>query len=712
MLVLFTRLRDAVVYKRVGTFILTLAFVVSAFTVNAQNDPVVFEINGKKIYKSEFMRDFLRSIGKDPKAAPTACTYEKRQALEEYVQLFVNYRTKLEDAFANGFDTLPSMLKELGGYRKELAAPYLIDSATLDRIMEEAYERNHYVLSAAHIYVPIRFNPQPEDTLKAYNQVMEYYLRVLNNEDFFDIAREQAAVVAKAQGLEPDDPRAKDDGRLGNFTVFDMVYPFESAAYGLNVGEVSKPVRTSFGYHIIKLLNKVPYFGKSTFQHIWIAEKADNPESSKHLINDAYKQLQNDVPFQTVCRNYSDDNSTSQNGGLLSDMSIRQIPQEYVTVLSSLKRGETSKPFHSRHGWHIVKLLDRDSLASFEDMLPSYRQRLTRDSRNNKPREAFIEQCKARYNFKDYTTMYETVKKGKKSVQGAALASLDNCRSAINDSVFTKSWHFDMSKVTDMRPLFSVGEKSYNTVDLLKFIEAHQRAEAKKNYDLYIEDRYHNFINDKVFEYAEQHLESDHPEFGDLMTEYRNGLMIFAYNDANVWSKAISDSAGLAKYYAENVVNHSIDNESDASYFMGECVEMGIFTFSDSSWLKPGKALKIVQNGDKSGSSDAEIRSKLEKALKIDSVNVIYEASTQEVDKQSILAKNQLRKGVYIFPYGNGYRIVRVAGLLNPRPKTLREARGFYINDYQNYLEKQLIDNLRKKYNVIIHQDVIDEITY
>ena len=281
------------------------------------------------------MREFLRSVGKDPKAAPTACTYEKRQALEDYVTLFVNYRTKLEDAYANGFDTIPSMLRELDGYRKELAAPYLIDSVTFDKIMEEAYERNHYVLSAAHIYVPIRYNPRPEDTLAAYNKIWGYYNRVMKNEDFFAIAREQSAIVAKAQGLEPDDPRSKDDGRLGNFSVFDMVYPFETAAYSLNVGEVSKPVRTSFGYHVIKLLEKVPYFGKCSFQHIWIAESTDNAKSSEHLIRDAYKHLQLGEPFATICRNYSDDNSTSQNGGLVQDMPLRQIPQEYVETISS-----------------------------------------------------------------------------------------------------------------------------------------------------------------------------------------------------------------------------------------------------------------------------------------------------------------------------------------------------------------------------------------
>lgn len=688
-----------------------------ALSLNAQknDDPVIFEINGKKIQKSEFMRDFLKSIGKDPKAAPTACTFEKRQALDEYVQLFVNYHTKLEDAYANGFDTMSSMLNELEGYRKELAAPYLIDSATLDRIMMEAYERNHYALTAAHIYVPLGHVPTPEDTLKAYNKIQEYSRRLEAKEDFFALALEQAVLSAKAQGLEKNDPRAKDDGRLGNFTVFDMVYPFESAAYGLKVGEVSKPIRTNFGYHIIKLLNKVPYFGKSTFQHIWIAENVSDSLSAKRSINEAYSLLQEGNSFETVCRNYSDDKSSSQNGGLLADMAIRQIPPEYMDALSSLSRGGISKPFKTRYGWHIVKLISRDSLASYEEMKPYYRQKMSRDSRSSKPREAFVEQSKVRYNFRDFTTMYENdgkTKKGKKAVQGAPLASLDECLAALNDSVFSKEWRYEEGMVKDMRPLFAVGDKSYTAVDFLKFIEEHQRVESKMMLNNYLEDRYRNFINDKVFEYADRHLESVHPEFKELMDEYRNGLMIFSYNDANVWSKAVRDSVGLAQFYADNVGTHSIDNESDAPYFMGECVDMKVFAIGDSAWLKPDKALKIVEKGSKPGASDGAIVTKLEKSLKVDSVNVHYEANIVEVERQTILGKNQLKKGIYVVPQKHGYKIVRVDNMLNPRPKTLLEARGFYINDYQNYLEKKLCNDLRKKYNVVIHQDVIDEITY
>ena len=696
--------------KKLLTFVLLALTLSTALAQNA-DDPVIFEINGKKIYKSEFMREFLRSIGKDPKAAPTACTYEKRQALEEYVQLFVNYRTKLEDAYANGYDTMPSMLTELDGYRKELAAPYLIDSVTLENVLREAYERNHYVLSAAHIFVSLPYAPMPEDTLKAYNEIMGYYNSLCNNEDFFSLARMASAAMARKQGLPENDPRSKDDGRLGNFTVFEMVYPFESAAYGLKVGEFSKPVRTSFGYHIIKLLSKVPYFGKSSFQHIWISEKAGDTLAAENRINKAYRLLNEGHTFEEVCRNYSEDNSTNENGGLLVDMAVRQVPPEYVSILATLKTNEISQPFKTRYGWHIVKLVKRDSLPSFEEMMPYYKQRMTQDTRSSMPREAFIEQCKQRYNFVDFTKSWEMQSvKGKKTK--VYLASLDECRAALSDSLFIKAWHYNDSMVTDMRPLFKVADKYYTAVDLLRFIESHQRAEARKDKDAYLDDRYNNFINDKVFEYADSHLETDHPEFGELMTEYRNGLMIFSYNDTNVWSKAIKDTAGLATFYAANVDKHSIDNEDDASYFMGECVDMKIFRVADSAWLKPDKALKIVSKLSKKGVTNAEIVSQLNKAIKADSVAVQYEAKVVEVERQNILSKEQLRQGLYVLPMGHGYQIVRVDTMLNPRVKTLLEARGFYINDYQNYLEEQLINTLRKKYNVTIHQDVIDEIVY
>ena len=165
--------------------VLVLSMLLFNVAAQTSTDPVIFEIGGKQIYKSQFMKEFLRSIGKDPAAAPTACTYEKRKALEEYVQLYVNFQAKLADAYSMGLDTSKYLLNELAVYRKDLAAPYLIDSATMMSLLREAYERNHYALHAAHILVPCQESAGPEDTLKAYNHAMELYQKALQNPDFY-----------------------------------------------------------------------------------------------------------------------------------------------------------------------------------------------------------------------------------------------------------------------------------------------------------------------------------------------------------------------------------------------------------------------------------------------------------------------------------------------------------------------------------------------
>lgn len=701
--------------KSLLTALLLASLGVMPMSLKAQkaDDPVIFEINGKKIYKSEFMKEFLRSAGVDPKAAPTACTYEKRQALEDYVDLFVNYRVKLEDAFANGYDTIPELVKELKGYRNELAAPYLIDSSTLEQILHEAYSRNHYTLHAAHILVFMDKNPSPEDTLKAYQKAMSYYNRVKNGEDFSALANEASQEHFVDKGLSENGNRRFDDGDLGNFTVFDMVYPFESAVYSLSVGEVSLPVRTNFGYHIIKLLDKNPYLGKCTFQHIWVASSA-NPSQAAARIRQAYEKIIDGESFASVCTNYTDDHSSADKGGLLSDLTVRQMPSEYVERLSRMKAGEMTEPFETQYGWHILKLVSRDSLASFEEMVPYYKQRLVRDARSRKPREAFVEQSKAKYHFTDYTKMYmKPVKaKGKKAQsKPVPLASLDECRAALSDSVFVKAWHYSDTMVTDMRPLFSVEDREYTAVDLLKFIESHQRSEKFYDLDTYLNNRYENFINDKVFEYADQHLEEEHNEFAELMDEYRNGLMIFSYNDSKIWSKAIKDTNGLKEFYSFYSYTRDINNEADAPYFWNERADIVVYSFPDSSMLAPAKAKSIIEKSIKKGWDTETTAKKLNGSKKGDAEFQIAH-NTVEKEHQNILQSGQWRKGVYVAPDKQGYNVIVVSKLYDPCLKSVTEARGYYINEYQTYIENLLVKELRKKYNVFINQDVIDEITY
>lgn len=687
--------------------LLTLALLAS-LSLHAQNDPVVIEVGNQKIHQSEFMHEFRKSMGLDPKAAPTACTFEKRQALEEYLELYTNFRTKLMDAQAMRIDTLPSLRRELEQYRQELREPYLIDSVTLDRILREAYDRNHYALHAAHVLIKVRPDALPADTLEAYNKAMEVYRKAQAGADFAELAATYSDDPS-AKG-DPNRRRPGNQGDLGCFTVFQMVYPFECAAFALQPGEVSLPVRSDYGYHVIKLYDRVPYFGKVTLQHIWVNAKSGL--NGEGMISNAYERLSNGEDIRRVAADISSDRA--DNAAFSADLEMNQLPPQYVVELSKLQEGQFSKPFQTQMGWHIVKLVRRETIPAYDDMSPLYKQRLSRDKRSQAPKAAFAEQCRKKYGFHDFTQERVPAKKGTKPQYKASLAE---CRSAITDSVTKKKWVFDSSMVTDYRPLFQIGHRTYNAVDLLRYIEGQQEWQRPQaDLDQYLELRYRRFIDQCCLAMADSLLEEENPEFRELMQEYRNGLMIFAYNDRKVWRPSMNDSAGLNAFYAQTVPQRSIDNPDDEPYFWKSRAHVIDITIADSALLSPKKANKVVDKALKQGFNAATIENLLSKVAKNpqDSNVVAVSVKEQLIEEGSspLLAKSEWHRGVFPRTLEKGYRLLVVDRLIDPTPKSVREARGYYVSDYQSHLDQELIKHLREKYNVIIHQNVVDEITY
>lgn len=690
-----------------------IAAAVIGLTAMAQgSDPVIFEIGNEKIHQSEFLKEFLASIGKDPSAPKTACTYEKRQALEEYVQLFVNFRTKLADAYAEGYDTMATLRRELMQYRKDLAAPYLMDSATMNAILHEAYERDHYVVRAQHILVRCNQNAPAIDTMKAYKRAMAAYNRVMAGEDFGKVAWEEEEY--SKNGGTVIDPLAKPNpyaGELGYFTVFDMIYPFENAVYSMKVGEISKPVRTRFGYHIIKLMDRQPLHGETQIQHIWIRGDVDSV-GAKRKIMEAYGRLKGGESFESMVKNYSDDRTTLADDGRLPALAANRLPLEYMEKISSgMKEGEYSEPFKTRYGWHIVRLLSKTKIAPFEDMVPIYKQKLTRDQRNNNPKNKFIEEAKKKYGVVDYTQLYVLNKKGKPTKEKKA--STAQVRAQVNDSIFAKRWEYKDSLITDNRPLFAIDGKEYNQHDFAQYLKNNQSIEVKRDYDEYIETRYNEYINSLVMQHADNQLEKENKEFAELIKEYRNGLMIFAYNDDHIWTKAIVDSAGFEAFYNEESKKKDINNPDDSNYFWDTRARTLIFNITDSVALPSTQAVKLIKKNIGKGLSHNNINAILEKkGAKKGLGKVTSEVGLYEMGHQTVLQRNEWRVGTYVHSKDKGYQVIVVQSVIDPQLKTRQEARGYYMTDYQNQLEEQLIKDLRKKYNVKIHQDVVDETTY
>ena len=686
----------------------------SSLTLRAQSDPVVMEVGGQQIQVSEFMREFNANVKPQLDKRPGITEAEKRAALEEYVDLYALFRAKLLDAHARGFDTAAALQKELMRYRKELAAPYLIDSAVLQHLLAEAYERNHYSLHAAHILVSIPASAAPEDSTKAYEKALALYNRItVGGEEFFDVA---------ADYYRQQDPDAKvrpNEGDLGYFTVFDMVYPFESAAYALKVGEVSKPVRTRYGYHIIKLLDRVEgLYGKVTMAHIWLHSTDSNHRRAE--IYRIYDELQRGVNFAALARQ-SDDRTTASSGGVLADATLSQLPPEYIHELVPMKEEEYSKPFFTQYGWHIIKLIKRDTLPGAEQLEGFYKQRMTRDQRGDASRKTFAANCRKKYGIVDLTTtpVKQKVKGNKK--KGAPVkmaASLDELLRVIPDSVRNCKWVIDESQFTDTSALVVAPDRRYTSLDVGRYIATHQKKARFDNMQKIVQERYDEFLDSVTLAYADSRLEKEHPEFAQVVEEYRRGLMIFNYNDAMIWHKAIEDSTGFADFYARESRTKRLDNPDDSIYFFHPRARVTIIDVADADALAAEKARKIIEKAMKKEMSSSDMKQLLQSKVKNKELNMkdgdLIKVSVDQVEqtRQRLLADDQWQRGVYVVEQGKGYRLIAVEEVLPRSLKGIGAARGYYLNAWQNEVEEKQNERLRKEYNVKINRNVVHSLSF
>lgn len=688
--------------------LLTLATLILAslpLRLAAQSDPVVIKVGGQEIRQSEFMQNFMESVGNKLLANPNATAQDKRQALDEYVELYANFRAKVLDARSMGLDTTPSLRKELAHYRKELAAPYLIDSAMFSRILREAYERNRYALHAAHILVKVAPNASPQDTAQAYGRALFLRRRALEGENFFELAHEQVL---------RDNPKAEPnpyEGELAYFSTFNMVYPFENAAYALQPGEISMPVRSRYGYHVIKLFDRAEIYGKVTFQHIWLR----NPQSQGGIAL-AYEQLQQGTPFEIVART-SDDRSTAETGGYIIDASIGQLPHEYVKTLSTLQPGEISSPFLTRYGWHIVKLIKKDTLPPFESMIPYYRQKLTRDARGADSRKSFAVSARKKYGIVDYTVTPVPPKSKKERKQPPVMmASLDEMISLMNDSIFSDLWRFKKDSIHDLRPLVHTPSQDYNNVDFARYIRRNQYPSRREPYENVVRSYYERFVDSVTVAYADSQIESENPDFAALVEDYRNGLMIFNYNEQMIWTKAINDTAGFADFYARESRTKRMDRPDDSIFFWRTRARVTYFDVADAACLDASKAQKVVQKAVKKNKSSLQIKQDLLDKVSAKKCNVsdpvTHAIELVEQGRQQLLTPDQWQPGVYCVAQPNGYRILVVEEILPPMLKEQMEARGYYLNAWQNEVEQKLMTELRSKYNVSINYDAVRKIDF
>ena len=574
--------------------------------------------------------------------------------IEEYLNLFINFKLKVEEARQRGYDTTAAFRKEFGTYRAELRKPYLPDDKLIDSLTELTYNRMKEEVHASHILVNLKPDASPADTLQAYEKIMSIRNKVIAGEDFAKTAIEHS-----------EDPTAKlNKGSLGWFTALQMVFPFEQAAFTTPVGNISQPIRTQFGYHIVQVHNRRPAKGEIEVSHIMLRADAETDDSrAKDLAFEIFDKLQKGVSWNELCAEYSDDPSSKENGGKLRAFSVGALPAvpEFEAAAFELKNpGDISDPVKTRFGWHIIRLEKKIPLPPFEEMQASIKNRVSRDERAQISRQAVQNKMKKEFGFRENSDVKAKV-------------------FAMADSSLTRGKWRSNGRGTD-EILFSMNGATYTSKDFAQYLEKNQKANligpAK-----YIEQVYAQYVDEVQGLAFEQKIKQEHPEYGFLLNEYYEGILLFEIMEREVWNKASQDSVGQLNYYESNKETYKAVERLRATIY------------SSSSKEAITSLQSILASGDSAQVAAFTAKEKIRK-----------ESGNFEKTDRPILSKISWTPGVQLADNNSMHYLVAVKALLPPGNKSFDEARSSVISDYQNFLEKEWIVKLKKKYPVKVNK--------
>ena len=642
---------------RIVTCVVLLMIATQSFA--QEGSTVLLKIDENLVTKSEFERIFKKN-NRD--------SVITKEDLDEYVELFINFKLKVNEAEEMGMDTIPQFTRELKGYRDQLAKPYLADQSMIDSLIREAYDRLQYEVRASHILITLEPDPTPEDTAKAYLEIEKIKKELTADPSKF-------SQVARAKSQDPS--AAKNSGDLGYFTALQMVYPFENEVYNTAVGEIGGPVRTQYGYHLIKVNDKRPARGEVRVAHIMIrAEDTDSQDVQQRMkqrIDDLFDRLMAGEDFADLAMKFSDDRSSSARGGELPAFGPGKMVAEFESAAFALDSiGQLSKPVKSPYGWHVIKLLERIPLKPYSEMEKELESKVAKDSRSQMSKEAFINQRKAEYHFQEDRRQ------------------LNPFYSEIDTSYFTGRWEPSDKLKNAHKTLFTLDGKEYDQSDFLIFIQQRMRARRQvEPIKQLVDGTYDRWVEMKVMDYEDSQLEKKYPEFKALITEYRDGILLFDLTDQKVWSKAVSDSAGLAEFYQAN----------KQKFMWNERAAYDIYTVENA---KEGKAVRKML---RKGKNQDEIRESLSRKNAMD---IRVESGLKERTDVPVLEKVEWKTGVSEVINDDGQlKVVLIKEIKPAAPKDFNEARGIITAAYQNALEDQWVNQLRENHNIEINREVL-----
>jgi peptidyl-prolyl cis-trans isomerase SurA len=600
-------------------------------------DRVLFSVDNKDILTSEFLYLYHKNNQGKPDEY-------KEDKIREYLDLVIAFKLKVAEAHLMGIDTTQAFIKEFTTYRDELKKPYVASADELGKLVKEVYERMHEEVQAAHILVNVVADAAPKDTLAAWQKIQSIRDRAVKGEDFGKLAAELS-----------DDPSAKQNaGMLGYFTAMQMVYQFEDAAFKTKVGEISQPVRTRFGYHIIKVYDRRPASGEVEVSHILIN---GTDLKSKNKAFEVYEQLKGGRNWNDLAKEYSADANTKDRGGKLPPFGVGALPAvpEFEAMAFSLQNpGDISDPFASKVGWHIMRLERKIPVPSFADAEPVLKRRVGRDERLQISQTAQLNRRKAEFGFVENT---EVKKKLENNVDTTHLQEVVN-----NDQT-----------------LFTISNKVVTVGEFKKYVNGHKRSSALSPL-AYFNQLYNQFIDVNIGEAEDAKLQQTNADYRNLVREYKEGIMFFSIMEKEVWNKGSADTVGQRTYYEAH----------RDKYQAGDRVNARIYSTADKSFLKAVS--------EKAAKGDTIPAPDMKKFKSVTGFRAYGKGENKIIDMVTWSI------GLHEAEADGMYYLVEIERLIPPGVKSFQEARASVISDYQEEIEKKWLENLRKKHTVKINK--------
>jgi peptidyl-prolyl cis-trans isomerase SurA len=622
------------------------------FTTNAQDsNEVLFELDEDSFMVGPFVDSFQKN---------SDLVASTKDDLEDYLQLYINFRLKIKSAYDQELDTLQSFQKEFNTYYKQIADSYISNGKVTEAMVKEAYDRSRTEVRASHIL--LNLSKYDEDTAKVYNKALMLMKRAENGDDFGMLAKQNS-----------EDPSARlNEGNLNWFNAFKMVYEFEDAAYKLDVGEISKPVKSDFGYHIIMKTGERASKGKLKTAHILIVKK-DSIQDPKEQIEKIYLKVENGDDFHDLAKQYSDDTSTAAEGGYVPAFGIGGLNSKtYENEAFRMENiGDYTKPFQTKFGWHIVKLIEVEPIQSYQDLKEDLKKRLKSSSRSKLLVSKIKDDLEARYEV--------TINEAARSYFLKAL-----------DSTFNKmKWRFLPSENMPKTYVIKVEEREVDFKTFGEYLERQQRNLSKlPEHKIVIEDALNDLVYNELLAHHKTQLVKIDQNFANRIEEYKNGILIFDFMLTNVWDPISKDTLLQRDYYASNQDEFVTDLK----------IEGQLYSSSSKSSIK-------------------EVRSRLKKKKSQDSISILL---PDDVMLEQVLISKSSPKIPKAFKFKEGVSPIYkhldqylVMNAIEEKPSFIPEfnnVSGKIISNLQEKREEQLISNLRDQYPIKINKSVLGKV--